>query len=100
MPVHSLRACATWSAACPSIALAVVLSMSRATSAVALAVALMFSAESELRIDEALLRPAALPVKKETDPGRGWNQLLLKSKKHRSDQLHEVMNRINSRKEQ
>lgn len=35
-----------------------------------------------------------------TEPGRGWNQLLLKSKKHRSDQLHEVMNRISSRKEQ
>ena len=32
--------------------------------------------------------------------GRGWNQLLPKSKKHRSDQLHEVTKRTNRRMEQ
>lgn len=32
--------------------------------------------------------------------GRGWNQLLLKSKKQRSDQLQEVMNKIRRRNEQ
>jgi len=34
------------------------------------------------------------------DDGRGWNQLLLKSKKHRSDQLQLVRKRMSSRKEQ
>jgi hypothetical protein len=33
-------------------------------------------------------------------PGRGRNQLLPKSKKHRSDQLHEVRKRMSSRIEQ
>jgi hypothetical protein len=33
-------------------------------------------------------------------PGRGRNQLLPKSKKHRSDQLHEVRKRMRSRIEQ
>lgn len=96
MPVHSLLVCATWSAACPRSALAVVLSISLATSREAFTVAVIFSTEI---VEEDALLPAA-PEKYETVPGRGWNQLLLKSKKHRSDQLHEVMNRISSRKEQ
>jgi hypothetical protein len=43
---------------------------------------------------------AVASVVLETMLGRGWNQLLLKSKKQRSDQLHEVKNRMSRRMEQ
>lgn len=79
-PVHSCLLFESSFAAAPASALAVELN----TSTVAL-----------------LRAYASLPsLGSEMDVGgsRGWNQLLLKSKKHRSDQLHEVKKRMRRRK--
>lgn len=77
-PVHSCLCRASSSAAAPARALAVEL-MTSTTEALKL----VFGSSSGSGREEG---------------GRGWNQLLLKSKKQRSDQLHEVRKRINSRK--
>jgi hypothetical protein len=76
-PVHSAFLLAASSAAALARAVAVELIIS-------IAVALNSSARDAFgdRIDGA----------------RGWNQLLLKSKKQRSDQWHDVRNRITRRK--
>lgn len=82
-----------------------VLMMSLATSAVALAVARMswteLSREEDAFVAVAPAAEAALSLVARYDrPDRAWNQLLLKSKKQRSDQLHDVMKRMSSKKEQ
>ena len=80
-PVHSARSCDTCSAAMLARAVAVELSISAAMVAVALVA-------SESPRDEVC------------DEGLGWNQLLPKSKKQRSDQLQLVRKRMSSRNEQ
>jgi len=87
MPVHSALARASSSAAAPASADAVVFSISAATAAVALSTAAVL-----------FLSSPTLPAASCAD--RGWNQLLLKSKKHRSDQLQLVRKRMSSRNEQ
>ena len=82
-PVHSPLALETCSAAAVAIMLAVVLNIS-----VAIEVTVEFKSVVPSRLED---HPGS---------GRGSNQLLLKSKKHRSDQLHEVKNRTRSRNEQ
>lgn len=105
-PVHSGLVLAACSATAPANAPAVVLTISASTKDMVvfkswpLAVDMVALAPSPPDADasqlvdigsEAWLLPAV---------GRGWNQLLEKSKKHRSDQLHEVRKRIRRRKEQ
>lgn len=79
-PVHSFLSTAISSAAARAAAFAVELSMSATVSLKAL---LLLS--SSWRIGRV---------------GRGWNQLLPRSKKQRSDQLHEVRKRMSRRTEQ
>ena len=90
-PVHSTLVWAIFSVAAVASAPAVVLSMSATT---AVTVALISPVAVCVKVSPAAGRFTKLV------PGRGWNQLLPKSKKHRSDQLHDVRKRTSSRNEQ
>lgn len=95
-PVHSTFVLAIFSVAAVARAPAVVFSISARTAE---AVALMSSVAVRFVAPPSAFHPAAGRDMK-LPPGRGWNQLLPKSKKQRSDQLQEVMKRMRSRKEQ
>lgn len=81
-PVHSLRSTAISSAAARAAALAVELTMSTRVSL------------------KARARACSSWGSGRDEGGRGRNQLLLRSKKQRSDQLHEVRKRMRRRTEQ
>ena len=84
-PVHSAFFLASSSAAAPASAVAVVLSIS---NAVALNEPTTSSDRLEAPVEHVVvLLPTQVAADDRADvPGRGANQLLLKSKKHRSDQ--------------
>jgi hypothetical protein len=87
-PVHSALRRVSSSAAADAAAPSVELRTSTAIES------RMHSGEAEIQ-DVGV---AAWEERCERIGGRGWNQLLLKSKKQRSDQLHEVRKRMRSRK--
>ena len=102
-PVHSVLVLAACSATAPTNAPAVVLTMSARTSDM-----VVFRSSPLAGMVALVPSPPAVDANQLVDMGgaallpvvgRGWNQLLEKSKKHRSDQLHDVRKRISRRKE-
>lgn len=95
MPVHSALLAATSSIAALVAALAVELTMSSMVELKLLPLRSSPSVDAADDNDVPHVLPPLLNML-----GRGRNQLLLKSKKQRSDQLHEVRKRMSSRTEQ